>query len=154
MFELPDGLRAEEIATWTVLIVDDEEDNLSVPSTLLTFYGAKVHTAENGQKGIAVLKGIKPSFILLDISMPVKDGWQMLEEIRADDEKASTPVIALTAHAMVGDREKGLDKGFDGYITKPFFFRTFLSEIHEALEEIEIQRRSRTQGTIGPAAIN
>jgi CheY-like chemotaxis protein len=147
-------LSGEEIATWTVLIVDDEEDNLNVPSTLLTFYGAKVHTAENGQKGIDILKGIKPSFILLDISMPVKDGWQMLEEIRADAEKASIPVIALTAHAMVGDKEKGLDKGFDAYITKPFSFRTFLSEIHEALEDIKARRRPRTQGTIGPPAIH
>jgi len=154
MFELPEGLSAEEIAAWTVLIVDNEEDNLSVPSRLLRFYGAKVHTAKDGQEGIDIFKGIKPSFILLDISMPVKDGWQMLDEVRADDEKASTPVIALTAHAMVGDKEKGLAKGFDAYITKPFTFRNFLGEIHEALEDIKARRQSRTQGTIGPPAVH
>lgn len=123
-------------ADWTVLIVDDEPDNLMIPQEVLSFLGAKVYTAENGEQGMELLATIKPTFILLDLSMPKMDGWEMIKRIRAAPETAKTPVIALTAHAMSGDRERVLEIGFNSYISKPFWFEPFLEEIHRCLKEI------------------
>ena len=120
--------------TWTVLIVDDEPDNLGVAQKVLNFNGAKVHIAANGLEGLQVLETITPTFILLDLSMPEMDGWEMLKQVRSLDKLANIPIIALTAHAMSGDKERILEGGFDGYIAKPFriptswdFFSNFAS---------------------------
>ena len=128
---------------WTVLVVEDEPDNLGIPEGILKFYGAKVHTARDGQHGLNVLASVTPSFILLDLSMPNIDGWQMLKAVRANPETTDVPVIALTAHAMEGNREKALAAGFDGYITKPIMLHTFLEQIKESLREAG---RSRGDG--------
>jgi CheY-like chemotaxis protein len=124
-----------EIANWVVLIVDDEPDNLGVPEQLFKFYGADVHMATNGLEGLKNLEKITPTFILLDLSMPEMDGWEMLKRVRADPKTEDIPVLALTAHAMVGDKERALEAGFDSYISKPFMFDTFLDEIQRALRE-------------------
>jgi CheY-like chemotaxis protein len=118
---------------WTVLIVEDEPDNLGVPFEILTFHGAAVHTAENGIEGLKKLEEITPTFILLDLSMPQMDGWQMLKEIRANPKTAALPVIALSAHAMQADQDRARAAGFDGYITKPFWLNTFFEEIERCL---------------------
>jgi len=125
-----------EAANWTVLIVDDEPDNLSIPREVLTFNGAQVYTAADGIEGLEVLKTVTPTFILLDLSMPNMDGWEMLRQIRANPKTARIPVIALTAHAMSGDQEKVMTAGFDGYIAKPFWLPTFWSEIERCLERL------------------
>jgi CheY-like chemotaxis protein len=126
-----------EIANWVVLIVDDEPDNLGVPEQLFKFYGADVHMATNGLEGLKNLEKITPTFILLDLSMPEMDGWEMLKRVRADPKTEDIPVLALTAHAMVGDKERALEAGFDSYISKPFMFDTFLDEIQRALRELD-----------------
>jgi len=108
------------IKEWIVLIVDDQEDNLVVSSTTLEFQGAKVHTATNGQACVEKLQTVRPTVILMDLSMPRMDGWEALKYIRETPELATIPVIALTAHAMGGDKERILEAGFDGYIAKPF----------------------------------
>ena len=108
------------ISSWTVLVIDDEPDNLGVPQKVLAHFGAQVHTAENGLQGLKVLNDILPTFILLDLSMPYMDGWEMLKSIRSDPRTANLPVIALTAHAMDGDRQRCLDAGMDDHLTKPF----------------------------------
>lgn len=123
------NLAASEVADWTVLIVDDEPDNRVIAEKVLTFNGAKVSTAENGLLGLAALETLYPSFILLDLSMPEMDGWEMLKRLRADSRWSAIPVIALTAHAMLGDRERVMGAGFDGYIAKPFRLSTFMTEI-------------------------
>ena len=122
-----------EVASWTVLIVDDEPDNLIVPQELLKFYGAQVFSAENGRGGLKILSKIIPTFVLLDLSMPEMDGWEMLKEIRTNPRLAHLPVIALTAHAMVGDMQRVLDAGFDGYIAKPYWLDTFWVELERCL---------------------
>src|SRR5688572_14953501 len=101
-----------QINGWTVLIVDDEPDNLGVPRKILTHYGAQVHTAEDGEQGMLLLETIRPTFVLLDLSMPKMDGWTMLREVRAHEALAPIPVIALTAHAMQSDRERAIAAGF------------------------------------------
>jgi CheY-like chemotaxis protein len=121
------------MASWVVLIVDDEPDNLGVAMKILDFNGAQVHVAEDGVEGMNILKSIAPTFILLDLSMPNMDGWEMLKHIRQNEATAAVPVIALTAHAMAGDEERALAAGFNGYITKPFRLDSFLSDIKRHL---------------------
>ena len=97
----------------------------------LEFLGAQVRTAHNGEEGLLLLDVFKPNIILLDLSMPKMDGWQMFEAIQTRNDIAGIPVIALTAHAMPEDREKALGVGFDGYITKPFLLTTLQDEISQ-----------------------
>ncbi len=122
---------------WTVLIVDDEPDNLGVARKVLTFGGAQVHVARNGVEGLAVLDDIRPTFILLDLSMPEMDGWEMLKIVRGNDQMADIPIIALTAHAMSGDKERVLESGFNGYIAKPFRINSFIADIQKCLEQFK-----------------
>src|SRR5687768_6701795 len=104
------------IKSWIVLIVDDESDNLNIATKVLTHYGAQVYSAVQGVEGLKILATMpRPTFILLDLSMPIMDGWTMLAEIRANPTYRDLPVIAVTAHAMEGDREKTLQAGFDTY---------------------------------------
>jgi two-component system, cell cycle response regulator DivK len=123
----------DRIPTWTVLLVDDEPDNLGVAQQILQHFGAKVYTASNGEEALSLLKTISPTFIVADLSMPKMDGWELLTHIRSNPLIASIPVIALTAHAMRGDREKALSAGFDQYITKPFRLHSFLQELEGCL---------------------
>ncbi|NJL93189.1 MAG: response regulator [Anaerolineae bacterium] len=119
---------------WIVLIVDDEPDNLRVAQRVLLHQGSTVYAAENGQEGLAVVAQVRPNFILLDLSMPKMDGWEMFRRLRAEPSTADIPVIALTAHAMEDDRQRATEAGFDGYITKPFRLVSFLEDIRAALQ--------------------
>jgi CheY-like chemotaxis protein len=123
-----------EVAEWTVLVVDDETDNLGVSEGVLSYFGASVHTAEDGTMCLKVLETLRPTFILLDLSMPMMDGWEAFKLIREKPELAETPVIALTAHAMAGDREKVIEAGFSGYISKPIMIDTFVEDIKACLK--------------------
>lgn len=129
---------SKDIHDWVVLIVDDEPDNLGVAQKVLAYGGADVHIARNGIEGMAVLGRIKPTFVLLDLSMPEMDGWEMFSLARSRDELADVPIIALTAHAMAGDADKVLEAGFNGYIAKPFRIQSFLEEIQRCLEEFDL----------------
>ncbi len=126
---------SDNIRDWVVLIVDDEPDNVGVAQKVLSFNGAIVHIARNGLEGLAALEQVAPTFILLDLSMPEMDGWEMFARLRTIPNMASIPVIALTAHAMAGDREKVINAGFNGYIAKPFRINSFLEDIHKCLSE-------------------
>ena|SRR5258706_10880442 len=121
------------VAEWAILIVDDDAGNLEVASQFLMFMGALVRTANSAETGLAELDKFEPTFILLDLSMPKTDGWEMFKLIRERPKTATTPVIALTAHAMLGDEEKVLKAGFNGYITKPFLLASFLDDIKRCL---------------------
>jgi CheY-like chemotaxis protein len=118
---------------WIVLIVDDKLDNINVIRTALSFHGAKVLTAANGQEGLNLLEKTTPSFILLDIAMPVMDGWQMLRHIRANPVTNPIPVIALTAHIIEGERDEIMEAGFNGHIQKPVDIFTLIPQIRDAL---------------------
>lgn len=120
-----------ELVGWTILIVDDDADNLGVVAEYLQFLGAAVHTAQDGVEGLAELERCDPTVILLDLSMPNMDGWQMFREVRGDPRWAAVPIIALTAHAMAQDRDRVMDEGFDGYITKPFMLTSLLADLKE-----------------------
>lgn len=122
-----------DVSTWKVLIVEDDYDNLNVATQVLTFRGAEVRVAENGVIGLKALEDFAPTIVLMDISMPQMDGWEMLAHMRSSPRTADLPVIAVTAHAMEGDKERVLAAGFDGYIRKPFDVLTLLDEIMESL---------------------
>lgn len=130
------SLAAGDVSNWTVLIVDDQPDNLEIARRVLGYGGAKIYTAGNGVEGLQILHEVLPSFILLDLSMPTMDGWEMLKKLRANPDTEGIPVIALTAHAMSGDRERVMEAGFDGYIAKPFRLSTFMSEILRCFRDL------------------
>lgn len=125
---------------WKVLIVEDEPDNLDVICRILNHYGADIETATNGKEGLIVLRRFKPDFIISDISMPVMDGWEFCYNVQDDSEFATIPLFALTAHAMMGDRERVLAAGFSYYMTKPLTPSTFMQQLMEAFLQVPLFR--------------
>lgn len=114
------------------MIVEDSPDNMKLFRTLLSLKGHRVVPLAGGDGVLAALDVHQPELVLMDIQLPGKDGFALLSEIRASSH-ATRRVVALTAHAMAGDRERALEAGFDGYITKPIDIRTFPAEVADAL---------------------
>ncbi len=121
---------------WDVVVIDDEPDSLEVARYILDFYGANVHTATNGKEGVNLVKKVKPRFVISDLSMPEMDGWEFLRELKSTVYTDNIPVIALTAHAMKGDRERAIGAGFHNYLTKPLTANTFMDELLTLLLDI------------------
>jgi CheY-like chemotaxis protein len=124
------------LAGWTVLVVDDEQDSLELAQILLEMAGATVLTATNGREALNVIKRTKPRFIISDISMPDMNGWELIQVLRQDRPTYDIPVIALTAHAMPGDREKAMEAGFVNHITKPLDPDKFVSQLINLLVDV------------------
>lgn len=112
-----------------ILLVEDNEMNRDMLSRRLKRKGYEVLIAIDGEEGIAVANSENPDLILMDMSLPVKDGWTATGELKANPLTEHIPIIALTAHAMSGDREKALSVGCDEYDTKPIDFKQLLSKI-------------------------
>ncbi len=119
----------DTIASWHVLVVDDEPDSLEIIRRVLHHHGATVYTAINGKQGLEMVQQVRPTFILSDLSMPGMDGWEMLHHLQENPQTADIPVVALTAHAMQGDRERALAVGFHNYLTKPVSPRTLVDDL-------------------------
>lgn len=116
----------------TILIVEDSPDNMKLFSTLLTLRGHQVVGLSGGEGLLEALERTSPDLILMDIQLPGRDGFALLQDIRGSGHR-DRRVIALTAHAMTGDRERAIGAGFSGYITKPIDIRTFPAEVEAAL---------------------
>jgi CheY-like chemotaxis protein len=129
-------LSRDILGDWIVLVADDEPDSLEVASRILRYYGATVYSASNGQEALNTLRTIKPNLIISDLSMPELDGWGLLEKLKKDRRTMDIPVIALTAHAMVGDRERAIGGGFHNYLTKPLTPATFLHDLLNLVVDI------------------
>ncbi len=112
-----------------ILLVEDNPLNLDMLSRRLDRKGFKVITATDGQQAIDVATAELPDLILMDMSLPVIDGWTATTKLKADPKTNKIPIIALTAHAMVGDREKAEQAGCDDYDTKPIDFVRLLGKI-------------------------
>ena len=124
------------LAGWDVVVLDDEEDSLEVAEVILLEYGASVYTASDGKEGLEVIRRTKPRFVISDLSMPVMDGWGFIHAMKSDADLVSIPVIALTAHAMIGDRERAVKAGFNNYLTKPLTVDTFMADLVKLLIDI------------------
>ncbi len=114
----------------TILLIEDNEMNRDMLSRRLRRKGFDLISAEDGITGIEMAQNEKPDLILMDISLPVMDGLQATRQLKSDSDTGSIPIIALTAHAMSGDREKCLAAGCDDYATKPVEFPELLSKIN------------------------
>ena len=121
---------------WKIVVIDDEEDSLTVAEIILLEYGANVYTAVNGQEGLEVIRRVHPQFVISDISMPVMDGWGLIAMIKNDRTLMDIPVIALTAHAMTGDRERAIAAGFHNHLTKPLTAATFIHDLLNLLVDV------------------
>ena len=117
-----------------ILYVEDNEDNIFMLKNRLTRAGHTVVVATDGAQGVAMALSERPDVILMDLSLPVLDGWQATREIKAAVDTKHIPVIALTANAMAGDREKALAAGCDDYDTKPVELPRLLGKIKQLVE--------------------
>jgi CheY-like chemotaxis protein len=118
-----------------ILLVEDNEMNRDMLSRRLQRKGHEVLIALDGIQGIELAQAQQPDLILMDMSLPVMDGWQATQQLKAAPETRGIPIIALTAHAMAGDREKCLEVGCDDYDTKPVEFSRLLAKIQALLEK-------------------
>jgi len=119
----------------TILLVEDHEDNRIVYSTILEHFGYRVLLAGDGAEGVRMARESSPDLVLMDVSIPVMDGWQATAALKADPATARIPVIALTAHALPADRQRAEEVGCDGYLAKPVEPRRVLEEVRRFLGE-------------------
>ncbi len=117
-----------------ILVVEDNEMNRDMLTRRLRRKGFEVSEAVDGAQGVAAARAEAPELILMDMSLPVMDGWEASRQLKADPLTRAIPLIALTAHAMPGDRDRALEAGCDDYETKPVEFATLLAKIETLLK--------------------
>lgn len=116
-----------------ILVIEDNEQNLYLVNFILEKHGYEVFAARDGQEGIDMAECIKPDLILLDIQLPVMDGYTVARKLRTNAELAQVPIVAVTSYAMSGDREKTMEAGCNGYIEKPINPDTFILQVRQHL---------------------
>ena len=114
-----------------ILIIEDNEQNLYLLTFIVEKHGYDVSAARDGKEGIEIAQRIKPDMILLDIQLPVMDGYAVARELRKNQDLANTPIVAVTSFAMIGDREKAIKAGCIGYIEKPIDPKTFITQVEQ-----------------------
>lgn len=117
-----------------ILVIEDNEENRDSLSRRLQRRGFEVLLAPDGKAGVETAKAERPDLILMDMNMPLVDGWEATRQIKAEQATANVPVIALTAHAMAGDKERALAAGCADYHTKPIEFPKLLAQIESLLQ--------------------
>jgi len=120
-----------------ILLVEDNEMNRDMSSRRLQRRGYSVVIAQDGEQGLSLASSESPDLILMDISLPVMDGWQVTRLLKSNVNTCHIPVIALTAHAMVSDRQKAFETGCDDYDTKP----VEISRLSEKIENLLVEKR-------------
>jgi two-component system cell cycle response regulator DivK len=118
-----------------ILVVEDQEDNRTILRDLLGAAGYELIEAADGAEGVKLAQQEKPDLILMDIQLPVMDGYEATRRIKGDAALKSTPIIAVTSYALSGDEAKARAAGCDGYVTKPFSPRELLAKVREYLPE-------------------
>jgi len=119
----------------TILVAEDREVSRELARTLLEHSGYAVLEATNGAEAVAIAQANLPDLVLLDLQMPIKNGFEVLHELRSDKRFSSTPIVALTASAMMGDKDKALMEGFTAYLTKPLRISVVRQELARLLNE-------------------
>ncbi|NUQ36825.1 MAG: response regulator [Caldilineales bacterium] len=118
-----------------ILIIEDNEQNLYLHTFILEKHGHRVTPARDGEQGIHLALEVRPDIILLDIQLPVMDGYAVADELRRAPALAGIPIVAVTSYAMAGDRERILAAGCNGYIEKPINPETFMDEVEAHLKK-------------------
>ncbi|MET0399153.1 MAG: response regulator [Longimicrobiaceae bacterium] len=127
--------------TQRILLAEDNEDNRTIYRTILEHSGYTVVEAQDGEAAVRLAAEERPDLILLDISMPLLDGWEAARQIRDNPDTAGIPIVALTAHALQQDRARAIAEGFDSYLAKPVEPRRVVEEVRRLLDG------EREQGT-------
>lgn len=112
-----------------VLLVEDNPDNLEMVRFVLEGAGYEILIGRNGNQAVSLARRERPDLILMDLSLPEKDGWTAASEIKADPALAAIPLVALTAHTLPGDRKRALEVGFNAYVSKPIDLPTLLKAL-------------------------
>ena len=116
-----------------ILVVEDQEDNRQILRDLLGNAGYELTEAENGEEAIAAVAKRRPDLILMDIQLPVMDGYAATRRIRTNPDLKSVPIIAVTSYALAGDEDKARAAGCDGYVSKPYSPRDLLAKVRDYL---------------------
>jgi CheY-like chemotaxis protein len=119
-----------------ILLVEDDRDNFDLVSILLKNAGCLILGAHTGQDALEVARRELPDLILMDLSLPVMDGWTAAHELKSDQRTCAIPLLALTAHTLPGDRQRALDAGFNGYISKPINVQHFNEELEKVIGDM------------------
>src|SRR2546425_1078061 len=126
-----------------VLLVEDNEESRDGLARHLRRKGYEILLAVDGRQGVDVARAKAPDLILMDMSLPILDGWEATRQLKAESATRTTPVIALTAHAMAGDRERALEAGCDDYDTKPIEFPRLLTKIESLVAKQSAPARGK-----------
>jgi len=116
-----------------ILYIEDNEDNIYMLTRRLKRQGFEVLVARDGEQGVEMARSEQPDLILMDLNMPIMDGWEATRQLKGASETKAIPVIALSAHAMTGDRERAIDAGCDDYDTKPVRIDSLMAKIGKLL---------------------
>jgi len=119
-----------------ILYIEDNEQNMYLVTYILGKHGYDVHSALDGQEGIASAVALQPDLILLDIQLPQMDGYAVARRLRANPELSKVPIVAVTSYAMAGDRDKALAAGCNGYIEKPINPDTFIQQVEQYMAPV------------------
>jgi two-component system, cell cycle response regulator DivK len=119
--------------TKRILVVEDQEDNRRILRDLLTTVGYEIMEAEDGARGVTAAEAERPDLILMDIQLPIMDGYEATRRIKANPDLKAIPIIVVTSYALSGDEDKARAAGCDDYITKPYSPRALLAKIREHL---------------------
>ena len=123
-----------DLSAWKVLVVDDEPDNVDVVRLILEFNDTTVWSAASAEDCLALLEEVTPTLLLIDIQMPSVSGIDLLAHIREHEAWQTIPAIAVTAYSMEGDRDRILEAGFDGYLSKPISAMTLVHDLIQMLD--------------------
>ena len=129
-----------------ILVVDDFEDNRRVYVQYLTFSGFRVAEAENGMEALERAFALRPDLVVMDLSLPVMDGWEATRRLKSDERTRGTPVVALTGHAMVGQSKEARGAGCDAYIPKPCLPEDLVATIRPLLGPTTAKGRRKKRG--------
>jgi two-component system cell cycle response regulator len=130
-----------------ILIVEDNEENLKLMAYLLKAFGHTYITATDGEQGLEAIRRERPELVLCDVLLPKLDGREIARTVKSDANLRDIPIVAVTALAMVGDRDKLLAAGFDGYITKPIVPQTFVSQVEAFLRATQCGNPAAAAGS-------
>ena len=118
-----------------ILVVDDTLDARELYAEYLRIAGLRAEVAEDGVEALSKATALRPNVIVMDLAMPRMDGWEATRRLKADPSTRHIPIIALTGHALERSRERAIEAGADGYLTKPCYPDSLLAEVHRVLKE-------------------